>query len=111
MSLESLDPIFHPDLLAKAHVKGCDEDFARVEVDPSNAFDPVPNIINTDSMLFNDPDVDSHMVEAMTLPRDRHIMCRSEENTEEFVERLYESLALVSSFLLFIVPHFLLVFG
>lgn len=92
----SLDPRFIPDLMTAVRVKGRNEDFSRIGVNPKRAFDPVPNVVNTESVLFDDTDVGSRMVEVMTLPRDRHMMCHREETTEEFAEKLCESLRLVS---------------
>lgn len=46
-SLDGLNPRFRPDQLAAARVKGYNEDFGRIGVDPRRAFDPVPNIMNS----------------------------------------------------------------
>lgn len=94
-SMEGLDPYFCPDRKEVARVKGRNKDFSRIEVDPKRAFDPVPNVVNTESILFNDSDVESHMVKAMTLSYDRHAMCYNEETTEEFAKKLCESVGLV----------------
>lgn len=96
LSLEGLDPRFRPDLLAMALAKDHDEDFARIGVDPSKAFNLVPNVINTESVLFDGSNVGSRLVEAMALPQDSHAMCHSKETKEEFAEKLCESLALVT---------------
>lgn len=97
-SLDGLDSRFFLDILATAHVKGQNEDFNRIGVDPCRAFDRTPNIVNSESILFDDSDVGSHMVEVMALLCDRHAMCHSEETTAEFAEKLYGTLGLVSLF-------------
>lgn len=75
-----------------ARVKGLNKDFNRIEVDSRKAFDLMPNIFNTESVLFNDSNDWSSMVKAMALPRYQHVMCHNEKTTLEFVEKLCESL-------------------
>lgn len=65
-------------------------------VDPQQTFNPVPNVVISESILFDDSDVGSRMIEAMALPRDRHAMHHSEEMMVDFAERLCDSLSLVS---------------
>lgn len=110
-SLEGLDLCFHMDLLAVACVKGRTEDFSQIGVDQRRAFDPMPNVINTESVPFDYSDVGFRMVEAMVLPRDQHAMRHSKETTKDFAKKLFESLGLVSHLTYHIhVPCFLLFF-
>lgn len=95
-SLEGLDPRFRLDILAAARVKARDEEFRRMGVSPRKTFNPVPNVINTKSILFDDSDVGCCMLEAMMLPRDRHVMCHTEDTTKEFAMKLSKSFGLVS---------------
>lgn len=79
-----------------ARAEGRNKDFSWMGVDPWGAFNPVPNIVNSESSWFDNSDVGSRMIKEMVLPRNCHTMCHSEETTVEFTERLCESLALVS---------------
>lgn len=65
-------------------------------MDPRRAYDPVPNMINSKSVLFYDYDIGSRIVEVMALPHDRHAMYCTEKTTFEFVEKLSDSLVSVS---------------
>lgn len=99
-SLEGLNPHFHPDVLVIARVEDHNEDFKRRGADPRKAFSPVSNVVNSESILF-DSNVGSQMVEAMALLRDRHAMFSTNETMFEFVERLCNSLMLVSHWTLY----------
>lgn len=72
--LEGLSPRFRPEALVTARTKGCGEDFTRIRVIVTRAFDPVPNDVNCKSVLFDDSDVGSRLIEGMALSRDRHAM-------------------------------------
>lgn len=110
-SLEGIDPCFRSNLLVAARVKGHNNNFNQIGVDPWKACDPVPNVMNTEFILFDDSDIGYRMVEAMTLSHDHHVICHSEETMEEFVEKLCESLRLVSHLSYHIhLPHFCLFF-
>lgn len=52
--------------------------------------------MNLESILFDDFDIGSRMVEVMALPRDRDAMYRTDETAVEFTKRLCDSLLLVS---------------
>lgn len=93
-SPEGLDS--HLQTLAAACVQGHNGNFHRMRVDPSKAFDPVPNVVNEKSILFYDSSIGSRMIKAMALSRDSHTICHSEETTVDFAEKLCESIALVS---------------
>lgn len=95
-SLEGLNPRFYPDMLAMARLEGREIEFSWMGVDPQRVFNPVPNIMNSELILFDESDVGSSMIDAMTLPRDRHVMYHSKGKTLEFTERFWESLTLVS---------------
>lgn len=87
-SLEGLDPCFSRESLVAARAKGRERDFARVGMDLSQAFDPVPNVVNLESILFDESDIENYLVEAMMLAHDRHAMYYSDESTTEFVEKV-----------------------
>lgn len=53
----------------------------------------MPNVVNSESILFYGSGVGIRMIEAMTLPRDCHAMHCMEETTFEFFEKLCDSLA------------------
>lgn len=95
-TLEGFNPCFRPDVLVIARVEDRNKDFNQMGVDPRRAFNPVSNVVNSKSILFDDSDVGSRLIEAMVFPRDRHAMFHSEETTMDFAERLYDSIALVS---------------
>lgn len=62
-SLEGLNPHFNPEALAATRVRGRKEDFARIGVDLNKAFDPVPNVINSEFILFDVSDIGSRLIE------------------------------------------------
>lgn len=95
-SLEGRNPRFRPDNLAAAHARVCKADLARIEANLSKAFDPVVNVINSESILFDKSDVGSRLIEAFTLPRDCHVLFHSPESTSEFAQKIWQSLTLVS---------------
>lgn len=89
-------------------VKGSNNDFNQIRVYTGKAFDLMANVVN-ESVFFDDSDVGCRMVEAMAVPRDCHVMCHIEETTEEFFEKLCDSLGLVSHLPYHIhMPHFCL---
>lgn len=95
-SLEGLNPCYRPENLVEARRKRHAECFAELGMDVSEAFDPVPNILNSESILFDESDLGSRLMESFALPRDRHAMCHSEGSTGDFAEKIYRSLAVVS---------------
>lgn len=96
-SFEELDPRFKPGALAVSLLKGHNEDFARLSMDESTAFNPVRNVVNSESMLLDDSEVRSRLLESMALPRDHHLMQYREDTTEEFAQNFCRSLTVVSS--------------
>lgn len=72
--LKGLNPRFHLEALAAAHIKGCNKDFAHLRIDPSRAFNLVPNVMNSKSVLLDKSNVGSCLLESLVLPRDRHAM-------------------------------------
>lgn len=95
-SLEELLLHFRPDVLAMVRAEGRNEDFSQRGVDPRQAFKPIPNVVKSESIIFDDSDVRSCMVEAMALSRDHHAMFVTNKTIVDFFERLCYSLALVS---------------
>lgn len=94
--MEGLDPHFRPDVLEMTRLEGRNSEFCEIGFDPRSAFNTVPNVVNSESIIFVDSNVGSRMMEAIALPRDRHAMFHSEETTLEFANRLCGTLALVS---------------
>lgn len=84
-----------------ARLKGREQDFARLGIDPSKAFNPVQNIIELESILFDDTNVRSRMIKVLSLSCDRHIILYKEETTKEYVRKFFHSLAVVSAYSFF----------
>lgn len=100
------DPTIGANFLAVGRVKGRDEDFAQI----NKEFHLVPNVINTESILFYGSDVGSRMVEPMSLPCDCHAMCHREKTTEEFVEKLWRESCASKCLVIIYLSSFFLVF-
>lgn len=98
--LDGLDPCFRSENLATARAKDREEDFAHIGVELSEAFDPMSNVVNSKSILFNESNVGSQLIESMTLPRDCHAMFHSRESTADFAEKVCQSLALARQLIL-----------
>lgn len=77
-----------------ARTKGRNADFALLGVDPSEAFNPMLNVINTESTLHDDSNIGSRLLVSLALPCDHHTMHHSKDITEEFVEIFSHSLAM-----------------
>lgn len=58
-SLERLLPYFWPDVLAMARGEGQNEEFSQRGIDPRQAFKPIPNVLNSESVIFDDSDVEN----------------------------------------------------
>lgn len=94
--LEGLYPCFHPRSLKSQRLKLREEDFNQHGIDPARVYDPVPNVIESESVLFDDSDVGCRMVEAVFLPGDRQAMCFNEETAAELAQIFANSSAVVS---------------
>lgn len=53
-------------------------------------------MVNSESILFDDFDIESRMVEEISLTHDRHAMFNTGETMVVFVEMLCDSLTLIS---------------
>lgn len=73
-----------------------EEDLLQRVVDPAKAYDPIPYVIESESILFDDLDVGCRMIEALLLPQDRQAMCFGEESVEELAQKFSQSIAMVS---------------
>lgn len=80
----------------EARFRARGDDFARLGLNVGDAFDLVPNVVNTKSIIYDESDVGCRLVELLALPRDRHVMAHSDDTTEEFDEKCCQSLAVVS---------------
>lgn len=76
-------------------------DFTQLGVDPSEAFNPMPNIMNMKSVLHDESVIGSRLLESLTLLRDRHTMHHSKDTMEEFAQNISHSIAVVSHWIVF----------
>lgn len=83
-SLEGMNLHFHPNNLAAAWVRVQKTEFARARVDLSKAVDPLVNVSNNESILFDETDVGNRMIEGLALSRDHHALLHSGETTVDF---------------------------
>lgn len=102
VSLKGLDLRFWLDALRVARLKAREANFERLGIDSSKAFDPVANVIVSESIIFDDIDVGSCMIEALALPRDHHTMLHGKEMTEEYGRKFGHNLVIVSSYFRFL---------
>lgn len=87
-SLEGLNPRFRLDKLAVSRARVRKKEFAQAGVDLSKAFDPVVNVANNESILFDETDIDSRIIEGLQLPRNRHALFHSGETMVDFAQKI-----------------------
>lgn len=78
-TLEGLDPRFQHVRMSTIRAQGRRVDFEEAGMDLSQAFDPVPNVMNSKSVRFDDSDVGSCHVKSLVLPHD-HAMSQRQVN-------------------------------
>lgn len=95
-TLEGLDPRLRPEVIEKIRARIRAEDYKKWDIDPSRASNPVPNVVNLKSVLLDNSEVGSHLLESMVIPRDRHLLWHCKDSTEVFAQRFCQGLAVVS---------------
>lgn len=101
-SFEGLDPRFRPKVVEKGQRELRANDFNCWEVDPSIAFSPIPNVVNSESVLVDDSEVGSRLLESIILPRDRHLLQHCRDSSENLALKISQSLTVVSTVLFYI---------
>lgn len=95
ISFEGLDPRLLPEAVEESRRRVRDEDFAQWGIDLSRAFNPVPNMINSDSVLMDNSKVGCQLLESTILSRDHHLLRYCKDTTEDMVQKFRQSLVVV----------------
>lgn len=95
ISLKGLDPGLRPEVIEEARSRVWTEDFGRWGIDISRAFNPIPIVLNSESVLMDNSEVGSRLLESIVLSRDYHPLQHCKDSTEKFARKFCQSFAAV----------------